>query len=49
MDEQFRHIYKRAKDLDGVNYHGTVTNDEIRELLKTQHIMSYPSIYEETS
>ena len=49
MDEQFRHIYKRAKDLDGVNYHGTVTNDEIREMLKTQHIMSYPSIYEETS
>ena len=49
MDEQFRHIYKRARNLDGVNYHGTITNDEIREMLKTQHIMSYPSIYEETS
>ena len=49
MDEQFRHIYKRARDLDGVNYHGSVTNDEIREMLKSQHIMSYPSIYEETS
>ena len=30
LDEQFRHIYKRAADLDGVNYHGTVSNDEIR-------------------
>ena len=49
LDEQFRHIYKRAQEMDGVNYHGTVSNDEIREMLKTQHIMAYPSIYEETS
>ena len=49
LDEQFRHIYKRAEKMDGVNYYGTVSNDEIREMLKTQHIMSYPSIYEETS
>ena len=49
LDEHFRHIYKRAQDMDGVNYHGTVSNDEIREALKTQHIMAYPSIYEETS
>ena len=49
LDEQFRHIYKRAKSMDGVNYYGTITNDEIREMLKTQHIMAYPSVYEETS
>ena len=49
LDEQFRHIYKRAADMDGVNYHGTVSNDEIREALKSQHVMAYPSIYEETS
>ena len=49
LDEQFRHIYKRAEETDGVNYHGTVSNDAIREALKTQHIMAYPSIYEETS
>ena len=49
LDEQFRHIYKRAEEMDGVNYYGTVSNDEIREMLKTQHIFSYPSIYEETS
>ena len=49
LDEQFRHIYKRAEEMDGVNYHGTVSNDEIREMLKTQHVMAYPSIYEETS
>ena len=49
LDEQFRHIYKRAQDMDGVNYYGTVSYNEIREALKTQHIMAYPSIYEETS
>ena len=49
LDEQFRHIYKRAENMDGVNYHGTVSNDSIREMLPNQHIMAYPSIYEETS
>ena len=49
LDEQFRHIYKRAADMDGVNYYGTVSNDEIREALKIQHVFAYPSIYEETS
>ena len=48
LDEQFRHIYKRAREMDGVNYHGTVSNDEIREMLQTQHIFAYPSVYEET-
>ena len=49
LDEQFRHIYKRAQEMDGVNYHGTVSNESIREMLPNQHIMAYPSIYEETS
>ena len=49
LDEQSRHIYKRAREMDGVNYHGTVSNDEIREMLPNQHVMAYPSIYEETS
>jgi glycosyltransferase involved in cell wall biosynthesis len=49
LDEQFRHIYKRAGEMDGVKYHGTVSNDEIRNALETMHVMAYPSIYEETS
>ena len=49
LDEQFRHIYKRAREMDGVNYHGTVPNDHIRDMLKEHHIFAYPSIYEETS
>tara|TARA_B100001250_G_C19790470_1_gene786250 strand:+ start:1134 stop:2258 length:1125 start_codon:yes stop_codon:yes gene_type:complete len=49
MDEQFRHIYKRARETEGVNYHGTVDNNTIREMLPNMHIMAYPSIYEETS
>ena len=49
LDEQFRHVYKRAQETEDVIYHGTVSNDKIREMLKTQHVMAYPSIYEETS
>ena len=49
MDEQFRHIYKRARETEGVNYYGTVDNNTIREMLPNMHIMAYPSIYEETS
>ena len=49
MDEQFRHIYKKARDTEGVHYHGTVNNAEIRTMLEQQHIMAYPSIYQETS
>jgi len=49
MDEQYRHVYKAAQDMDGVNYHGTVSYDQIREELTKNHIMAYPSVYMETS
>ena len=49
MDEQYRHVYKQAQDMDGVNYYGTVSNDKIREELTKNHIMAYPSVYMETA
>ena len=49
MDEQYRHVYKKANDMESVNYHGTVSNDKIREELQKNHIMAYPSVYMETA
>ena len=47
MDEQFRHVYKQPEDMDDVNYHGSVSNEQIREELQKNHI-TYPSVYMET-
>ena len=31
-----------------MNYHGTVSNDEIRSALQQTHILAYPNVYPET-
>ena len=49
MDEQYRHVYKKAEEMDQVNYSDTVSNDTIREELTKNHIMAYPSTYMETA
>ena len=49
LDKDFVHLYDKANTLSNVNYYGTVSNDEIRNMLKKQHIFAYPSIYQETS
>ena len=49
MDEQYRHVYKKAEDLGSVNYNGTVSNEVIREELQRNHIFAYPSTYIETA
>jgi glycosyltransferase involved in cell wall biosynthesis len=49
MDEQFRHVYKKAQDMDQVHYSGSVSNDVIREELQKTHILAYPSTYMETA
>ena len=49
MDEQYRHVYKKAEDMDQVNYNSSVSNDTIREELTKNHIMAYPSTYMETA
>ena len=49
MDEQFRHVYRKAEDMDQVHYSGSVPNETIREELQTSHILAYPSTYMETA
>jgi len=49
MDEQFRHVYRKAEDMDQVHYSGSVPNDVIRDELQKSHILAYPSTYMETA
>jgi glycosyltransferase involved in cell wall biosynthesis len=46
---EFQSLYGRLQELKSVNYHGTVSNDEIRKALLETHILAYPSTYLETS
>lgn len=46
---EFKELYARLEELKTVNYHGTVSNDEIRKALTETHILAYPSTYRETS
>jgi glycosyltransferase involved in cell wall biosynthesis len=48
-DEQYQEVFEKLKTMNGVNYHGTVDNDTIREALLKSHIFAYPSIWMETS
>jgi len=46
---EFKELYDRLNELESVNYHGVVSNDEIRKALTETHILAYPSTYRETS
>lgn len=48
-DIQFEPLFEECKNHPGITYHGAVSNDIIREHLKTTHIFAYPSIWQETS
>ena len=48
-DEQFKDLFDQIKDHPQMSYHGTVSNEEVREALKRAHIFAYPSIWPETS
>lgn len=48
-DKQYQELFDRLKNQKGVNYHGSVSNDKIRDALKKAHIFAYPSTWQETS
>lgn len=48
-DEQFKSLFKECENTPNINYHGSVSNEEIREALKKSNIFAYPSIWPETS
>jgi glycosyltransferase involved in cell wall biosynthesis len=48
-DEQYKMIFDRCKEHPNITYHGSVSNEEVREALTKSHIFAYPSIWPETS
>jgi glycosyltransferase involved in cell wall biosynthesis len=48
-DEQYQELFDICRNHPNIKYHGTVSNDEIREALLSADIFAYPSIWKETS
>jgi glycosyltransferase involved in cell wall biosynthesis len=47
--DKFKPLFDMCKNTKNVNYIGYGTNEEIRKALETTDILTYPSIFEETS
>lgn len=48
-DEPYEQLFARCEAHPKINYHGTVSNEEIRNYVAKAHIFAYPSIWLETS
>lgn len=48
-DKPFEALFDACRKHPKINYHGTVSNEELREGLKKAHIFAYPSTWQETS
>ena len=48
-DDQFKDVFDKCKTHPKINYHGSVSNEKVREALLQSHIFAYPSIWPETS
>ena len=48
-DKDWEALYNTCRDTPNVNYHGTVSNEEIRSALQQTHILAYPNIFQETA
>lgn len=48
-DEQYKELFETCKQHPQINYHGTVSNDEVRKAVAEAHVFAYPSIWAETS
>ena len=48
-DEAYKPIFDMCKEHPQINYHGAVSNEEVRTALLNSDIYAYPSIWKETS
>jgi UDP-glucose:(glucosyl)LPS alpha-1,2-glucosyltransferase len=48
-DKQYEELFQQLRDHPKINYHGSVTNSEIRNYAASAHILAYPSTWMETS
>lgn len=48
-DKEYQELFDQIKSSDGMNYHGTVSNEDVRNAVSQSHIFAYPSIWSESS
>lgn len=48
-DEPYKDLFAKLEEHPQINYHKSVPNEVIREELKNNHILAYPSTWQETS
>ena len=48
-DKQYKGLFDKLRGHTKINYHKSVSNEQIREELKKNHILAYPSTWQETS
>lgn len=48
-DEPYKPLFEQCEAHPRINYYGALPNDELREYLKNQHILAFPSTWTETS
>jgi glycosyltransferase involved in cell wall biosynthesis len=48
-NEDFQKLYSWLESQDNIVYHGTKSNEEVREALSKSHMFLYPSCWQETS
>ena len=48
-DEQYQELFDQIQNHDQMTYHGSQSNDVVREALTKSHVFAYPSIWPETS
>lgn len=49
MDEKFAPLYEQIRQHPKMTYYGFIPQEELRELVSKCHILSYPSVWKETS
>lgn len=48
-NKPFLPLFEKCKEHPGINYYGSVSHEELLERTKENHILAYPSIWEESS
>jgi UDP-glucose:(glucosyl)LPS alpha-1,2-glucosyltransferase len=48
-DKEYQALFDFCNNHPKINYHGTQSNEVVREALKNSHIFAYPSTWQETS
>ena len=48
-DEPYKPLFEQCEAHPKINYHGAIPNDQLREELKNNHILAFPSTWVETS